>query len=70
MMKVGKKMTKKDIKELQKEFPTIPNKTYIYECNECLHTWEGNEEITLQSYCPYCHCGDINQRESILEDDE
>ena len=63
-----KKLGKKEIKELQKEFPEIPKMEYYYECNECLHNWCEDEVPSYDVSCPYCMCGDLH-REIIYEDE-
>lgn len=62
-MKVGKGITKKEIKKLQNQLPLIPEESeykYHYYCMECLYEWESNEKRNICSYCPHCHCGDLH----------
>lgn len=64
-MKTGKKLTKKDIKELQKQFPELPKTKYLCHCMECDKEWETDEKYSIQSYCPYCMCGDIDYNKEV-----
>lgn len=66
--KLGNELKYKDIKELEKQLPKLP--THIFECNDCLYTWESDEDYTITSGCPRCHCGDLGILDPILEDDK
>lgn len=50
---------KRELNKLKKEMPELPEYKYTCHCMECEHEWETNEEYDIQSYCPYCLCGDI-----------
>lgn len=55
-MKSGK-LTKKDIKELQKQLPEIPE--YHYICMNCGKEYDLEEKYNNQSCCIYCGYGNV-----------
>ena len=57
MMKIGKKLSKKDIKELQEQIPELPQ--YHNVCDSCNFSWYDRENYNIQKHCPQCNSGEI-----------
>ncbi len=56
------KMKKKDIKELQKQMPELPEHEYKYHCicDNCDCGWYDDEGETIQNHCPKCMSGELH----------
>ena len=57
MMKLGKKLTKKDLKELEKQMPKLPE--YHNICDNCNYSWYSNEDYNIQTNCPKCMSAEV-----------
>lgn len=59
MKKRGSKLTKKEIKDLQKQMPELPNKKYHCICDNCNFSWYDYEDYNIQTHCPRCLSGEV-----------
>lgn len=55
-MKIGNKLKKKDIKELQEQMPEI-EKDYHCVCDDCGFSWYSDEDYSQYTFCPACLSG-------------